>query len=485
MSDTKKPAVTVDSPEFQALLPDDLPRFRRNEITAYIDAHVAKAVAAPFPITGLGSITNEDDGVLTLRFVNEEAADQFINLYEPTVDCRDMPAAAHEVSERSEQPVQALVVTDAMVDACYSNPDKIPYIAKRFMRETLCRALAAASQQPAAAPVQAAVVPQPWKWLVSWGVGDEEICQTEAMAKLQKRLLDENGWLNVVIEPIYRAAPAAPSQAQAMPVDLVLDLLERSRIHLNWLLNDYENSEYSARFVYVRLLKDDLDQFLSTKGKYRKTAPQAQQVAEAVCTPPIPTHGYRFYAPQLQEEESPSSYKNEVIAARSILGSLENSWMQREREDNELMSQLTESESSFLDRIMELVDSTPVFGDYRHSGFANAIIDYRTAQAAPASQVRDERAEFEAWVRKTSKVPEEIAKTMHIPEKSMAWMGWQARAALAAQTPVYAYDDEILQRSNTIISELNKMTKFDSSMSREDIINKVMNKDNQNDKRMD
>ena len=56
--------------------------------------------------------------------------------------------------------------------------------------------------------------------------------------------------------------------------------------------------------------------------------------------------------------------------------------------------------------------------------------------------------------------------------------------ALAAQTPVYAYDDEILQRSNTI-SELNKMTKFDSSMSREDIINKVMNKDKQNDKRMD
>ena len=58
-----------------------------------------------------------------------------------------------------------------------------------------------------------------------------------------------------------------------------------------------------------------------------------------------------------------------------------------------------------------------------------------TAQAAPASQVRDERAEFEAWVRKTSKVPYEIAKTMHIPENSMAWMGWQARATLAAQTP--------------------------------------------------
>ena len=45
-ADTNKPADTVDSPEFQALLPDDLPRFRRNEITAYIDAHVAKAVLA-------------------------------------------------------------------------------------------------------------------------------------------------------------------------------------------------------------------------------------------------------------------------------------------------------------------------------------------------------------------------------------------------------------------------------------------------------
>ena len=76
---------------------------------------------------------------------------------------------------------------------------------------------------PAAAPVQAAVVPQPWKWLVSWGMGDEEICQTEAMAKRQKRLLDENGWLNVVIEPIYRAAPAAPSPAPVHPDDAAVD----------------------------------------------------------------------------------------------------------------------------------------------------------------------------------------------------------------------------------------------------------------------
>ena len=44
--------------------------------------------------------------------------------------------------------------------------------------------------------------------------------------------------------------------------------------------------------------------------------------------------------------------------------------------------------------------------------------------------------------------------------------------------------EEIQSRSETI-NELNKMTKFDSSTSLEDIINKVMNKDNQNDKRMD
>lgn len=52
----------------------------------------AKDALAHHAIVGLGRITNEDDGVVTLQFKNEDAAQRFMESYTPTVDVRDMPA---------------------------------------------------------------------------------------------------------------------------------------------------------------------------------------------------------------------------------------------------------------------------------------------------------------------------------------------------------------------------------------------------------
>lgn len=56
---------------------------------------VMKAVDAmleePHPIEGLGSMTNEDGGFLTLRFKDEDAAQLFMQEYHPTVEANDMP----------------------------------------------------------------------------------------------------------------------------------------------------------------------------------------------------------------------------------------------------------------------------------------------------------------------------------------------------------------------------------------------------------
>lgn len=47
--------------------------------------------AAPVEISGLGRITNEDDGYLTLQFKDEGAACQFMRDYAPSVEVDDMP----------------------------------------------------------------------------------------------------------------------------------------------------------------------------------------------------------------------------------------------------------------------------------------------------------------------------------------------------------------------------------------------------------
>lgn len=45
----------------------------------------------PVQVAGLGRITNEDDGYLTLQFKDEDAAQAFMNKYNPSVEVDDMP----------------------------------------------------------------------------------------------------------------------------------------------------------------------------------------------------------------------------------------------------------------------------------------------------------------------------------------------------------------------------------------------------------
>jgi hypothetical protein len=57
-----------------------------------------EAKAPAHEIEGLGRITNEDDGYLTLQFKDEDAAQAFMQQYKPTVDVRDMPELREDAS---------------------------------------------------------------------------------------------------------------------------------------------------------------------------------------------------------------------------------------------------------------------------------------------------------------------------------------------------------------------------------------------------
>ena len=63
---------------------------------------LATMASTPAGIPGLGRMSDDDDGYLTLQFVNEAAAEAFMTSHEPTVDIRDMPP--HRSTPASEVP---------------------------------------------------------------------------------------------------------------------------------------------------------------------------------------------------------------------------------------------------------------------------------------------------------------------------------------------------------------------------------------------
>lgn len=123
-------------------------------------AQAAKAVE----VAGLGSITNEDDGVLTLRFKDEDSASNFMLMHLPTVDCRDMPRT-NLVEDNSRVTGNAQAAQDRGAEAALSD-EQIKDIVWEyqsggddgkfsFLTEDLpimFQAIIDASQQPAAAP---------------------------------------------------------------------------------------------------------------------------------------------------------------------------------------------------------------------------------------------------------------------------------------------------------------------------------------------
>jgi hypothetical protein len=89
-----------------------------------------------------------------LREIDEELAGSDLNI-----------GSQRRLLHRARTALASPAVTDAMVDACYDNPERVPPEAKRLMRETLERALAAApavSQKDGAAVAAAATEESGW-----------------------------------------------------------------------------------------------------------------------------------------------------------------------------------------------------------------------------------------------------------------------------------------------------------------------------------
>lgn len=67
-------------------------------------------------IAGLGRVTNEDDGYLTLQFVDEDAAQAFMHTYSPSVDVRDMPPIRDNNDARTQASVGSETKGEAVAD---------------------------------------------------------------------------------------------------------------------------------------------------------------------------------------------------------------------------------------------------------------------------------------------------------------------------------------------------------------------------------
>lgn len=59
---------------------------------------------------------------------------------------------------------------------------------------------------------------KPVLWHVTYGDHDAELCDTEREAKAEERDLEENGWLNVRIRPLYYGQACAEAARQPAPV---------------------------------------------------------------------------------------------------------------------------------------------------------------------------------------------------------------------------------------------------------------------------
>lgn len=111
------------------------------EIIAYVGnlaTPASPASAQPVSIAGLGSVTNEDDGVLTLRFKDEDAALDFMHSISPTVDCRDMPDAPAP-DEPVSQPVVAVPSVKQLTAQLEDYEEKWTPAEQRAFAEFLAR----------------------------------------------------------------------------------------------------------------------------------------------------------------------------------------------------------------------------------------------------------------------------------------------------------------------------------------------------------
>lgn len=92
--------------------PDDMIDYESPTYNAFMNGmQVGQEQAGQ--IAGLGTITNEDNGVYTLRFINEDAGQDFMNKYYPTVEIDDMPPAVDwnpQFRSKDRQPEKGWII---------------------------------------------------------------------------------------------------------------------------------------------------------------------------------------------------------------------------------------------------------------------------------------------------------------------------------------------------------------------------------------
>ncbi|MET3371976.1 hypothetical protein ABIC89_001017 [Variovorax boronicumulans] len=90
-------------------------------IDSPVSAAPASAPEAHHRIPGLGFISDEDEGRVTLQFKDEAAASQFMKEYGPSVDIDDMPTRAPEAPKQQGEALELRGVADTLEndDGCW------------------------------------------------------------------------------------------------------------------------------------------------------------------------------------------------------------------------------------------------------------------------------------------------------------------------------------------------------------------------------
>jgi len=114
----------------------------------------APAAEPPIAIPGLGRMTDEDDGYVTLQFKDEAAAQAFMHGYGPSVEVEDMPPNRSTGPAATEQGAESSLASD-FSEFLYRVASQVPFEHASWAQERGGALLAAikrltASRQPPA-----------------------------------------------------------------------------------------------------------------------------------------------------------------------------------------------------------------------------------------------------------------------------------------------------------------------------------------------
>lgn len=176
------------------------------ELEAALAAVSAVPPASPTKVPGLGTITDEDNGVLTLEFKDEDSAQAFMHSYSPTVEITEMPS-------RAVPPAKAEGLTNAAQDVLAERQRQMqvegwsPYHDDQYQGEEL--RLAALCYMRADTITKPGVLPGAWPWAAKWWKPSTD----------RRNLVKAGALVLAEIERIDRAilAQQAPEQEAEQP----------------------------------------------------------------------------------------------------------------------------------------------------------------------------------------------------------------------------------------------------------------------------